>query len=69
MKLADGAMFEGGTWTDTDFDLSDCRHFVFRRAWLGEGSTVRADGATECEIEYLEGPPPTPRQVGPELRG
>ena len=69
VKLADGAMFEGGTWTDTDFDLRGCRHFIFRRAWLGEGCTVRDDGANECEIEYLEGPPPTPRQVGPELRG
>ena len=68
VKLADGAMFEGGTWTDADFDLSGCRHFVFRRTWLGEGCTVRADGATECEIEYLEGAPPTPRQYGPELR-
>ena len=69
VRLADGAMFEGGTWTDTDFDLRGCRHFIFRRAWLGEGCTVRDDGANECEIEYLEGPPPTPRQVGPELRG
>ena len=69
VKLADGAMFEGGTWENIDFDLAGRRHFVFRRAWLGTGCAVRADGATECEIEYLEGGPPTPKQVGPELRG
>ena len=57
-----GMMFEGGTWTNTDFDLSGCRHFIFRRVWLGEGCTVNADGATGCVIEYLESGPPTPRQ-------
>ena len=62
VKLADGMMFEGGTWTNTDFDLSGCRHFIFRRVWLGEGCTVNADGATGCVIEYLESGPPTPRQ-------
>ena len=62
VKLADGVMFEGGTWKGVVLDLSNCRHFIFRRAWL-DGCEVRADGASECVIEYLDSPAPVPRQV------
>ena len=62
VKLADGVMFEGGTWKGVVFDLAGCKHFIFRRAWL-EGCEVRTDGASECVIEYLASPNPTPNQV------
>jgi hypothetical protein len=55
-------MFEGGTWKGVVFDLAGCKHFIFRRAWL-EGCEVRTDGASECVIEYLASPNPTPNQV------
>lgn len=62
VKLADGVMFEGGTWKGVDFDLRGCRHFIFRRVWT-EDCRVLVDGASECVIEYLETAAPTPRQV------
>ena len=62
VKLADGVMFEGGTWKGVDFDLRGCRHFIFRRVWT-ENCRVLTDGAAECVIEYLASPNPTPRQV------
>ncbi len=62
VKLADGVMFEGGTWKGVVFDLAGCKHFIFRRAWL-EGCEVRTDGASECVIEYLDSPSPAPHQV------
>ena len=62
VKLADGAMFEGGTWKGVDFDLAGCKHFIFRRAWL-DGCNMRRDGASECVIEYLDSPAPVPHQV------
>ena len=62
VKLSDGVMFEGGTWKGVVFDLSGCKHFIFRRAWL-EGCEVRTDGVSECVIEYLTSPNPTPNQV------
>ena len=62
VKLADGVMFEGGTWKGVDFDLRGCRHFIFRRVWT-EDCRVLTDGAEECVIEYLETAAPTPKQV------
>jgi hypothetical protein len=62
VKLADGVMFEGGTWKGVDFDLRGCKHFIFRRVWT-EDCRVLVDGASECVIEYLETAAPTPRQV------
>ena len=62
VKLADGVMFEGGTWKGVDFDLRGCRHFIFRRVWT-EDCRVLTDGASECVIEYLTSPNPTPKQV------
>ena len=62
VKLSDGVMFEGGTWKGVVFDLSNCKHFIFRRAWLEE-CEVRKDGVSECVIEYLDSPSPVPHQV------
>ena len=62
VKLADGVMFEGGTWKGVDFDLRGCRHFIFRRVWT-EDCRVLTDGAEECVIEYLETAAPTPKQI------
>ena len=62
VKLADGVMFEGGTWKGVDFDLRGCRHFIFRRVWM-EDCRVLTDGAEECVIEYLTSPNPTPKQI------
>ena len=62
VKLADGVMFEGGTWKGVDFDLRGCKHFIFRRVWT-EDCRVLTDGAEECVIEYLTSPNPTPKQV------
>ncbi len=62
VNLADGVMFEGGTWKGVDFDLRGCRHFIFRRVWT-EDCRVLTDGAEECVIEYLASPNPTPKQI------
>ena len=62
VKISDGVMFEGGTWKGVVFDISNCKHFIFRRAWL-EGCEVRTDGVFECVIEYLDSPSPVPHQV------